>query len=236
MYKIAVVEDEQEYANDLSKHIQRYMADQKVSADISVFPDAVDFLTGYRPVFDIVFMDIQMPHISGFEASQRLRELDPSVRLVFVTGYPQFAPKGYEVDASGFLVKPVSYFSFFSLMERLMRTGLRDREQELVVRLRDGVRVLPFVELVYIEISRHNLKYVTETGTVEASGSFTKLEEMLPSDQFARPSNSFIVHLKFVNGIKGNMVQVGDTEIPISRARKKEFTVALMRYFGDRLA
>lgn len=236
MLKIAIVEDEPEYSDALSGHIRRYMAQQDTPHDISVFSDGVTFLTGYQPIYDIIFMDIQMPHINGIEASQRLRELDPKVRLVFVTSHTQFAPSGYEVEASGFLVKPVSYLSFFTLMDRLMRTGLRDSDSELVVRLRDGVRVIPYAELMYIEISGHSVKYVTEKGVIEASGSFSKLEEVLPKDSFARPSNSFIVHLKFVQSIVGNTVRVGTGTVPISRARKKEFMISVMRYFGDRLS
>lgn len=120
-------------------------------------------------------------------------------------------------------------------MDRLVRTGLRDRDCELAVRLRDGIRVIPYAQLMYIEISGHSIRYVTEQGVIEASGSFTKLEEVLPKDSFVRPSNSFIVHLKFVKGITGNTVQVGNEELPISRARKKGFTMDVMRYFGDRL-
>lgn len=236
MLRIAIVEDEREYSDLLSSYISRYALEQDFSYDIAPFSDGVTFLTGYQPIYDIIFMDIQMPHINGFEASQRLRELDPKVRLVFVTSHIQFAPSGYEVGASGFLVKPVSYLSFFTLMGRLMRTGLRDRDCELVVRLRDGVRVIPYTELMYIEISSHSIKYVTEKGSIEGSGSFSKLEEILPKDSFARPSNSFIVHLKFIKGIAGNTVQVGPEAIPISRARKKEFMINVMRYFGDRLS
>ncbi len=236
MLRIAIVEDEHEYSDLLSNYISRYALEQDFSYDIATFSDGVTFLTGYQPIYDIIFMDIQMPHINGFEASQRLRELDPKVRLVFVTSHTQFAPSGYEVGASGFLVKPVSYLSFFTLIDRLMRTGLRDRDCELVVRLRDGVRVIPYTELMYVEISGHSIKYVTEKGSIEGSGSFSKLEEILPKDSFARPSNSFIVHLKFIKGIAGNTVQVGPVAVPISRARKKEFMINVMRYFGDRLS
>ena len=236
MFRIAIVEDEREYSEQLSGYISRYALGQDFSYDIALFSDGITFLTMYQPIYDIVFMDVQMPHINGFEASQRLRELDPTVRLVFVTRHTQFATSGYEVEASGFLVKPVSYLSFFTLMDRLMRTDLRDKDCELVIRLRNGIQVIPYAELMYIEISGHSIKYVTEKGPIEASGSFSKLEEVLPKSSFARPSNSFIVHLKFVKGIVGNYVQVGTETVPISRARKKEFILNVMRYFGDRLS
>ena len=150
MFRIAIVEDEREYSEQLSGYISRYALGQDFSYDIALFSDGITFLTMYQPIYDIVFMDIQMPHINGFEASQRLRELDPTVRLVFVTRHTQFATSGYEVEASGFLVKPVSYLSFFTLMDRLMRTDLRDKDCELVIRLRNGIQVIPYAELMYI--------------------------------------------------------------------------------------
>ncbi len=234
MLYAAIIDDEQSCAAMLERYLQRYAGEKGLQVRTAVFSDPVEFLTKYQPVYDMVFMDIEMPHINGFETAQRLRELDPAVALVFVTGYAQYAPRGYEVNASGYLVKPVSYLSFYTLVEKLMRVSARDRDAELIIRLRDGVRVLRHSEIEYIEISGHSLRYVTERGTVEATGSMAKLEEVLPADAFARPSNSFIVHLKFVRGVMGNDVQVGDQLIPISRARKKDFMVALMRYYGDR--
>lgn len=235
MLYAAIIDDEREQSDILMSYFRRFGAEKGISVNTFGFSDAVDFLTKYQPIYDAVFMDIEMPHINGFEAAERLRELDPKIPLVFVTSYAQYAPKGYEVDASGYLVKPVSYVSFYTLMDKVLRVSARDKDAELLIHMRDGIKVLPYSEIMYIEISGHNLKYVTERGTVEASGSFTALEQILPPERFARPSNSFIVHLKFVRGTVGNSVFVNTTEIPISRARKKEFMIRLMRYFGDKV-
>lgn len=236
MLCVAIVDDELEHINILASYLNRFGTEKKFPIKPVSFSDAVDFLTKYQPVYDMVLMDIEMPYITGLEAAEQLRALDPKVPLVFVTSYAQYAPRGYEVNASGYLVKPVSYFSFYTLMDKVLRVSARDRDMELLIHARDGVKVLPHSEIIYIEISGHSLKYVTERGIFEASGSFTALESTLPSGSFVRASNSFLVHLKFVRGTSGNSVYVeGGTEIPISRARKKEFMIRLMRYFGDRV-
>lgn len=235
MLQIAIVEDEQEYSDTLKSYLIRYEKEKRVSLRVTAYKDAMVFLTGYRPIFDLIFMDIQMPRINGFDAAQHLRELDPGVRLVFVTSHAQYAPKGYEVSAAAFLVKPVSYYSFYTLMDKILRTAVRDRENELMVRTKDGVRVLLYSEIEYIEISGHSLKYVTEDGVLEATGSFSTLEKQLPPDRFVRCHNSFIIHLKFVRGVVGNTVQVGACDVPISRSRKQEFLFRLADYFGDRI-
>lgn len=234
MFQVAVVEDESVYARTMEDYLDRYGREKELSLDVTMYHDAVDLLTRYQPKFDLIFMDIQMPHINGFEAAQHLRELDPKVPLVFVTSHIQYAPKGYDVAAAGFLIKPVSYYSFYTLMDKIVRTTARDKDSELLVHTREGIRVLSYSEILYVEISNHSLKYVTERGELEATGSISALEEQLPGDQFVRCSNSFLVHLKFVRGITGNAVQVGNKELPISRSRKKEFTLRLLSYFGDR--
>ncbi len=236
MLCVAIVDDELEDIRILVSYLNRLGAEKGIKVNTVSFSDAVDFLTKYQPVYDVVLMDIEMPCITGLEAAERLRVLDPKVPLVFVTSYTQYAPRGYEVNASGYLVKPVNFFSFYTLINKVLRVSARDRNEELLIRTRDGVKVLPYSEIIYIEISGHSLKYVTERGIFEASGSFTTLESTLPSESFVRPSNSFLVHLKFVRGTSGNSVYIEcGTEIPISRARKKEFMIRLMRYFGDRV-
>ncbi len=235
MLHVAVVDDRNEDIERLEGYLLRYGTDHEEEIKVSAYRDPVEFTSKYRPVYDMAFLDIEMPYINGFEVAQKIRETDPKVVLVFVTGFAQYAPKGYEVNASGYLVKPVSYVSFYTLLDKLLRVSRRDKEQELLVHTRDGVRVLPYSEIRYIEIYGHALRYVTESGVVEATGSFTTLESTLPADSFVRPSNSYLVHLKYVRGVSGNAVFVGDEEIPISRARKKNFMTLLMRYFGDRL-
>ena len=107
MYKFAIVEDNEAAAEKLAGFLERYANENNEVFEIIKFHDALDFLDGYRTVYDAVFMDIEMPGIDGMEAAHRLRRLDQKVILVFVTNMASYAVKGYEVNATDYIVKPV---------------------------------------------------------------------------------------------------------------------------------
>ena len=111
MWKIAIVEDEPKEAKRLEANLLRFAEENGETFELSHFSNAILFLTNYRPLYDLVFMDIEMPGLNGMEAAFRLRETDPVVKLIFVTNMAHYAAKGYEVAAFRFLIKPVSYQS-----------------------------------------------------------------------------------------------------------------------------
>ena len=107
MLRIAIVEDEKDSLDRLTGLIKRYEKERDCECGVSVFGDGMNFVSDYCRVYDVVFMDIEMPFLDGMHAARKLRELDPSVMLVFVTRLASYALAGYEVDAAGYIVKPV---------------------------------------------------------------------------------------------------------------------------------
>jgi len=101
MLRIAVVDDEQPARELLCGYIQRYSREKELPVAVTEFQDGLSFISNYKPIFDVVFIDIKMPLLDGMEAAKVLYKLDKNVCIVFVTNMAQYAVKGYEVDAVG---------------------------------------------------------------------------------------------------------------------------------------
>ena len=112
MINVAIVEDEQEAVEYLSDCLHRYGEKTGETFSFTHFPEPITFLEKYKPVYDLVFMDIRMPMMDGMQAAKKLREADTSVLLVFVTRMGDYAIQGYDVGATAFIKKPISYFDF----------------------------------------------------------------------------------------------------------------------------
>ena len=118
MLRVAIVVDQDIDANLLISYLRRYGKEKNLEIEAAHFKNGILFLQQYRGDYDIVFMDIDMPVISGMNTAHSLREIDPHVLLIFVTALARFALNGYEVDAYDFIIKPVQYRHFITKMER----------------------------------------------------------------------------------------------------------------------
>ena len=134
MIHVAIVEDDAQASALLQDYLKKYSEETGNGFQVSVFKDALSFLDGYVPEYQLIFMDIKMPGIDGMEAARRLRALDDSVQLIFVTNMAQYAIKGYEVRAMDFIIKPVEYSSFFMKMKRVMRYIDRNATGQITIK------------------------------------------------------------------------------------------------------
>lgn len=232
MLNIAIVEDEAEAANTLSEFLGRYAEESGAKFTVKHFLNAITFLEGYKPLYDVVFMDILLPAMDGMNASVRLRELDKKVTLVFVTNMVQFAVKGYEVEATDFIVKPVVYDSLVMKMDRIMRACSKNFGKEIYIPYDGSRKVVSVNSISHIEVMDHYLYYYTDEGAVRARGSLNELEKQLADDDFVRCSVSCLMNLRYVKEIQGDTVLINGQTVRISRAKKKEFLRALANYLG----
>lgn len=127
MAKIAVVEDNDAMRAQLCGFIAQYAQESGHQLDVTAFSDGAQLVEPYRPGFDIIFLDIEMPTLGGMPTAERIRRQDPDVVLVFVTNMAQYAIRGYEVDALDFVLKPVSYYQFSTKLERALQRIQRRR-------------------------------------------------------------------------------------------------------------
>ena len=94
MIRIALVEDEAEVRAQLQGYVQRHTRQYGTEFAVMEFADGMELLDDYRPVYDILFLDVEMKHLDGMETARRVRELDKDVIIVFITNMAQYAIGG----------------------------------------------------------------------------------------------------------------------------------------------
>ena len=233
MIRIAIVEDEERNRVMLLEHLRRYEQEHGLSFEVSTFSDGREILAKYRPVYDIVLLDIQMEHVDGMTTAKRIRELDQEVVLVFITNSPQYAIGGYQVAALSYLLKPVPYVALSEELDRCL-AQVRKRERGFVI-LTTGTEQhrVNVADIVYIESIKHRLVVHTTDREYSLVGSLTAMEDELTGKDFFRSNNPYLVNLQHVTGVQQNScILRGGHDLQISRPRKKAFLAALSDYVG----
>jgi len=233
-YFAAVVEDDADYARYLEECLSRYGSEHDCSFQVRTFGRAEAFLADSRRMDDLVFMDVDLGEgwMNGMEAARALRERGSMAVLFFITNMPQYAPDGYEVDAIDYCIKPINYNSLSVKLDKAMRVLARRAGVPVRIKVKEGVRVIPSSDILYIEVKGHSLMFHTAQGVISSYGGLGEREEELREQDFARCSASVLVNLRYVTGLYGDEVAVGEERVKIGRSRKKEFLTRLNQYLG----
>jgi DNA-binding LytR/AlgR family response regulator len=182
----------------------------------------------------ILFLDIQMPKITGLDFFKSLQNPPP---VIFTTAYPQYALEGYEVNALDYLVKPVSFDRFLKAVMKA-REYYEVREKNIIeaaqsdyffIKADNKLVRISFEDVLlvealqnYVAVHTHDKKYMTYL-------TFKSVEEYLPSDKFIKVHKSYIVAVSKIDSIEGNDIRIGQLHIPISRNQKEAVMEQLLK-------
>lgn len=234
MRHISIVEDSKKDADALESQLARYALKTGDDFLIDKFDDPRAFLQKIPSETDALFLDIDMPSMSGMQLARKIRETNKDVIIVFVTNMLQYAVDGYSVSALDFLIKPVNEQSVMRTMNKVIET-LESREARSISikNSRDGrVMLVSAADIYYVEINRHRIVYHTKNGELHDWGSLDEIQDKLPKKTFSRCHVSFLVNLKYVSQIEKDSVTAGGDRLPMSRSQKKNFCADLAKYLG----
>lgn len=225
MLRIAIVEDHENEAKRLTALLEAYAEKHDRQFAITWLENANQFLDSYRHQYELVFMDIRMPGLNGMQAAYELREMDHSVVLVFLTSLAQYAVESYEVEATDYILKPITPAALDLKLPRILKRCVVDAGEVVIQSGGETTRFRPN-ELHYVEIYDHHIQFVTESGVLRSYGTLKEVESALP-EGFFRVNNQTIVNLRFVTHVGSSDDTVAGRTFSISRGRRKEFLSAL---------
>ncbi|EOL47746.1 LytR/AlgR family response regulator transcription factor [Enterococcus caccae] len=233
--KIAICEDNQQDRKRLKEFILQYSEEKNLLVNIDEYTDGMELIDHYNKLFDIVYLDIEMEMMNGMAAAEKLRKHDENVMIVFVTNYVQYAIRGYSVNASDFLLKPLTYFNFEEHFKKVIHQFERKKEVFISVKTNSEIKRIDVDQILFVESQGHYLYLNLKADIFTVLDTMKNMEKRLSDKGFFRCNNGYIVNLKYVRSVDKNTVDVGGHLLPISRPRKKLFMEALTDYIGDDL-
>jgi DNA-binding LytR/AlgR family response regulator len=176
---------------------------------------------------DLLFLDIQMPDLTGLQLLKMLRNPPP---VVLTTAYSEFALEGYELDVLDYLLKPIEFERFYRAVSKLLikqqpapLPSPPPAEDYFFVKTDHQIVKVNFRDILFIESLREYVRIHTPAQRIVARLALQRLEEMLPPSKFIRIHRTYIVNIEAVQKIEGNMLHIGKEELPISKGKKEEF-------------
>ncbi len=232
MIRVIIAEDDPQCCAQLEQFLGDYGQETGRAFHITHYNNGEDLVERYKPEYDLILLDVEMPFINGVTAAEHIRRIDPEVVIVFVTNLGQYAIQGYSVNALDYILKPLNYFSFSQRLTRVLRHVRNRKDDYITVVVKGGTLKLDIGDIYYIERLGHQLMLHTRTGVQVSSSSIQEMEERLTGKGFFRCHKGFLVNLAYVSGVQNNCAMVQGEKILVSRGRRTLFLNALADYAG----
>ena len=214
MIRIAIVEDNTEEMQLMKSYVDRCSKERGFLCTVDSYTDGDGIVEGIQAGYDLIILDIELPLINGMDAAEEIRKMDQDATIIFVTHNPNYAIRGYKVQALDYLLKQRSSNS----------------KKYIRVKIRSGTVKLDVSQIRYVDVLDHYLCYHTSEGDIKTKASMRDAVKALEGEPFFQCNKAFLVNLAYVDGISGNDLIIGGERIPVSRARKKAFLEAMNQY------
>ena len=205
----SIVVDDEPLAREL---VEGYVNQTPFLESAGSYPDALSAMEAIRNGMqaELLFLDIQMPNLSGLELS---RLLPPEMKVIFITAFEQYAVEGFRVEA----------------LDYLLKANVSVEERSIFVKTDYKIVQIHLDSVLYLEGVKDYVRIHTDDGPVMTLMSMKAMEDALPDTRFIRVHRSFIVNLDRVTTIERNRIVFGKVYIPITDSYKDRFMEILSR-------
>ncbi|MFC2121652.1 LytR/AlgR family response regulator transcription factor [Bacteroidota bacterium] len=195
--------------------------------------DSIDYLKKNK--IDLLFLDIEMEKLTGI---QFLNVINERPEVIFTTAYDKYAIEGFELEAADYLLKPISFERFVKAVDKVYNKLYSQAQIEkplqnltisnpidnyFFVKTENRLEKLFFHDILYVEGQGDYLRITLDNKRIMTLQSFSKIETILPKNNFIRVHKSFLVAIDKIDSIVKNKIRINDAYIPIGESYKKDF-------------
>lgn len=240
----AILIDDEPLSREILKHYLTHFPQIEIAGECNDGFEGVKAIQQHQP--DLIFLDIQMPKINGFEM---LELINPMPAVIFITAFDEFALKAFEANAIDYLLKPVSEDRFIKAVQKFLEKSIQPVEatsnllntmsqttsqnNRIVVKTGTRVKIIPVHEIQYLEADDDFVKVVTSEGTFLKNKTMSFYEQSLDPQQFVRVHRSYILHISQITKIEPYQKEThlavlrNGQQIPISKTGYGKLKVML---------
>ena len=232
--KIAVCDDEHQQAEYIKSLVRKWADDNNITVTIDMFDSAENFKAAWseNKTFDILLLDIEMSGQNGIELAKEIRQSDNKLVIIFITGFADYMPYGYDVAALHYLIKPIKEDKLFEVLDKAQKS-LAQINKSLVLTVDGVIHRMPLAEIRSIEAQNHYIIIKTPSQEYRVKMNLSEVQKSL-DNSFFRCQRSFIVNLRFVYKITRTVIVLDDmTEVPISRDLYEAANQAVIKFFPN---
>ena len=216
-----IIDDEQPAINILKSFVQKMPRLHLVGSNTNALATLALF---EKQKIDLLFLDIQMPDITGIEF---LQALENPPMTIFTTAYDEFALKGYELDIVDYLVKPIPFNRFLKAVNKAFKlhqnnSTVSPKEQFLLVKADYQTIKIAFEDILYIEGLKDYVKIYTLNKMIMTRLNLKGIAAKLPDNEFIRVHRSFIAAFSKITAFQKSQIKIDEKHIPIGETYRSE--------------
>ena len=232
MINIGIVEDSQVDQEKLSKVIATYFNKNLIDYSLKVFNTANSFLSS-NDIFDLLFFDIFLGgSLTGMDIARKARErLGNNLVIVFITSSMAYAIEGYSVDASAYIIKPITEEEFNLKMPRII-DKINSKISDFIILTTSEEKVsVNISDIDYIEVYGHYLTYCVNNKKYTVRQTLSDAENKLSKFGFFRINKFNMINMRKISKFIGDDVYIKDVILKVARSRKQEFKKELVKNY-----
>ena len=203
--------------------------------EVTVFSSGEELIRSEKRPFDLLFLDVQMPELNGYETARRIRETDRNTTLIFLTGVAAPTVEVFQVSPFRYLMKQMDDATLVNELNASFEEVTRKTQ---VVTFRTGNDIVRFnvTSVLYLTISGRSVELVTDHGRQEVKAKIGEMYELLSPHGFGFSHKSYLINFNRILSVTGSSVIMENGDIlPISQPKAKSFKQEFIRFAGMRL-
>ena len=223
--KIAICDDEAIICDEITRLLNKINPDYETN----IFYSGQQLMDSGQ-IFDLIFLDIDMPELNGMDTAKMLRENNNEVFIIFLTSHIEFVHEAFKVRAFRFLNKPIQQVDFFEAVTEAEKELVNNKK--IAVDIKHGTKLVNIKDIVCIEAFGDGTYIYTVSDVLESNKSLKYWLKNISTEYFCQVHRAFIIAFRHIDGIGKEEVKMCHMKmsVPVSRRNKKDFHERFLSY------